>query len=302
MVDLFEISIAYLNSRGSLYYKYMEKKNCILLVDNGSHRAASTLSLRRIAKELSVRSGREVHPVSLLHSTKVDPEELDGVPANIVEPFIEEKLSNGLDSFLVVPLFFGRSAAIYEYLPQRIVEMRKQFSNLKVRIADPLVDIENVQNDDVAQILADLVRIKISENKLKRPSVTLVDHGTPRKKVNDVRNFIADQLKDILSNEVSVVEASSMESRPEPEYEFNQPLLENLLGSAGFCGDVILSMLFISPGRHAGEGGDIHTICKDSEAKCNGLKTYMSGLLSEHEGIVQILDTRLRRGVDSLPI
>ncbi|MDC0047823.1 cobalamin biosynthesis protein CbiX [Verrucomicrobia bacterium] len=280
----------------------MEEKNCILLVDNGSHRAASTLSLRRIAKELSVRSGREVHPVSLLHSTKVDPEELEGVPADIVEPFIEEKLSNGLDSFLVVPLFFGRSAAIYEYLPQRMVEMRKQFSNLKVRIADPLVDIENVQNDDVAQILADLVRIKISENKLKRPSVTLVDHGTPRKKVNDVRNFIADQLKDILSNEVSVVEASSMESRPEPEYEFNQPLLENLLGSAGFCGDVILSMLFISPGRHAGEGGDIHTICKDSEAKCNGLKTYMSGLLSEHEGIVQILDTRLRRGVDSLPI
>ena len=66
----------------------MEEKNCILLVDNGSHRAASVLSLRRIAKELSVRSGREVHPVSLLHSTKVDPEELDGVPADIVEPFI----------------------------------------------------------------------------------------------------------------------------------------------------------------------------------------------------------------------
>ncbi|HIL55800.1 MAG TPA: cobalamin biosynthesis protein CbiX [Verrucomicrobia bacterium] len=280
----------------------MEGKNCILLVDNGSHRAASVLNLRRIAKELSIHSGRPIHPVSLLHSTKIDSDDLDGVPADITEPFLEEKLSNGIANFLVVPLFFGRSAAIYEYLPQRIGQMRKQFSNLKVRIADPLVDIENVQNDDVAQILADLVRIKISENQLKRPSVTLVDHGTPRKKVNDVRNFIANQLKDILSDEVSMVEPSSMESRPEPEYDFNQPLLENLLGSDGFCDDVILSMLFISPGRHAGEGGDIHTICLDSEAKSNGLKTYVSGLLSEHEGIVKILDTRLRSGIDSLPI
>ncbi|HIG82737.1 MAG TPA: cobalamin biosynthesis protein CbiX [Verrucomicrobiales bacterium] len=260
------------------------------------------LNLRRIAKELSIHSGRPIHPVSLLHSTKIDSDDLDGVPADITEPFLEEKLSNGIANFLVVPLFFGRSAAIYEYLPQRIGQMRKQFSNLKVRIADPLVDIENVQNDDVAQILADLVRIKISENQLKRPSVTLVDHGTPRKKVNDVRNFIANQLKDILSDEVSMVEPSSMESRPEPEYDFNQPLLENLLGSDGFCDDVILSMLFISPGRHAGEGGDIHTICLDSEAKSNGLKTYVSGLLSEHEGIVKILDTRLRSGIDSLPI
>ena len=280
----------------------MEEKYCILLVDNGSHRAASVLSLRRIANKLSVHSGYAVHPVSLLHSTKIDPDELDGVPADIVEPFLEEKLSNGIDNFLIVPLFFGRSAAIYEYLPQRIGEMRKQFSNLSVRIAEPLVDLENPKNDDVAQILAELVRKKISENQLKRPSVTLVDHGTPRKKVNDVRNFIANQLKETLSHEVSTVEPSSMESRPGPEYEFNQPLLENLLGSDGFCSDVILSMLFISPGRHAGEGGDIHTICLESESKIEGLKTYMSGLLSEHDDIVKILDFRLRGGMDSLPI
>jgi len=280
----------------------MEEKNCILLVDNGSYRAASVLSLRRIATELSISTGNKVHPVSLLHSTKIDPDELDGVPADIVEPFIKEKISNGVDSFLIVPLFFGRSAAIYEYLPQRIEEIKKEFPNLQVRIADPLVDIENNHNDDVAQILAELVRIKISENKLKAPSVTLVDHGTPRKKVNDVRNFIANQLRDILSDEVSSVEPSSMESRPEPEYKFNEPLLEDLLGSDGFCGDVILSMLFISPGRHAGEGGDIHTICVESEASSDGLKTHMSGLLSEHLGLVKILELRLRSGMESLPI
>ena len=280
----------------------MEEKNCILLVDNGSYRAASVLSLRRIATELSISTGNKVHPVSLLHSTKIDPDELDGVPADIVEPFIKEKISNGVDSFLIVPLFFGRSAAIYEYLPQRIEEIKKEFPILQVRIADPLVDIENNHNDDVAQILAELVRSKISENKLKGPSVTLVDHGTPRKKVNDVRNFIANQLRDILSDEVSSVEPSSMESRPEPEYKFNEPLLEDLLGSDGFCGDVILSMLFISPGRHAGEGGDIHTICVESEASSDGIKTHMSGLLSEHLGLVKILELRLRSGMESLPI
>jgi len=280
----------------------MEENNCILLVDNGSYRAASVLSLRRIATELSISTGNKVHPVSLLHSTKIDPDELDGVPADIVEPFIKEKISNGVDSFLIVPLFFGRSAAIYEYLQQRIEEIKKEFPNLQVRIADPLVDIENNHNDDVAQILAELVRIKISENKLKVPSVTLVDHGTPRKKVNDVRNFIANQLRDILSDEVSSVQPSSMESRPEPEYKFNEPLLEDLLGSDGFCGDVILSMLFISPGRHAGEGGDIHTICVESEASSDGLKTHMSGLLSEHLGLVKILELRLRSGMESLPI
>lgn len=280
----------------------MAKKNCILLVDNGSYKASSVLSLRRIARDLSKYSGYSVHPVSLLHSTKIDPDELDGVPADIVEPFFVEKISKGIDSFLVVPLFYGRSAAIYEYLPQRVTAMKKEFTNLEVRIADPLVDIRNTKNDDIAQILADLIRDKISENTLKLPSVALVDHGTPRKQVNDVRNFIAGQLQDILSNEVSELKPSSMECRPEPEYEFNRPLLEDLLGSDGYTGDVIISMLFISPGRHAGEGGDIHTICLESEKQNEGLKTYMSGLLSDHQEIIKILDSRLKEGMDLLPI
>ncbi|MEE2808852.1 MAG: CbiX/SirB N-terminal domain-containing protein [Verrucomicrobiota bacterium] len=280
----------------------MDEQNCILLVDNGSYRAASVLSLRRIAKDLSERVGCKVHPVSLLHSTKIDPDELNGVRADIVEPFITGKLATGIERFLVVPLFFGRSAAIYEYLPQRVEEIKKDFPNLEVRIADPLVDMGSSASDDVAQILADLVRLKISEEKLKTPSVTLVDHGTPRKEVNDVRNFIANQLKRILSDEVSAVAPSSMESRSGPEYDFNKPLLEDLLGSDGFCSDVVLSMLFVSPGRHAGDGGDIHTICIESEKKNNGLKTYMSGLFSEHEGTVKILESRLRKGMESMPI
>ena len=280
----------------------MDQQNCILLVDNGSYRATSVLSLRRIAKDLSGLSGVKVHPLSLLHSAKIDPGQIGGVPAQTVEPFLKGMLAEGTNKFLVVPLFFGRSAAIYEYLPQRIEEIKNEFPNLEVRIAEPLVDMSDSSNDEVAQILADLVRLKISEKKLKNPSVTLVDHGTPRKKVNEVRNFISKQLESILSNEVSAVKASSMESRTGPEYDFNKPLLEELLGSEGFCGDVVLAMLFISPGRHAGQGGDIQTICTDSEEKHGGLRTYMSGLFSDHEGIVKILDSRLRNGIESSPV
>ena len=61
-------------------------------------------------------------------------------------------------------------------------------------------------------------------------------------------------------------------------------------------------MLFISPGRHAGEGGDVYAICLEAEKQNEGLKTYMSGLLSDHQGIVKILDSRLKKGMDLLPI
>ena len=92
----------------------------------------------------------------------------------------------------------------------------------------------------------------VEEEGLVQPAVTLVDHGTPRIAVNKVRNHVAGQLAEVLKDCVSVVVASSMERREGDEYAFNEPLLENLLGQEKFEKDVVLSMLFISPGRHAG--------------------------------------------------
>ena len=54
-----------------------------------------------------------------------------------------------------------------------------------------------------------------------------------------------------------------MERRDGKQYEFNEPLLENILGSGNFIKNVILAMLFISPGRHAGKDGDIDQICEN---------------------------------------
>ncbi|MEM7700062.1 MAG: cobalamin biosynthesis protein CbiX [Verrucomicrobiota bacterium] len=277
---------------------------CILLVDNGSHRAEATLSLRRIAADLTEKSGRKVHPVSLLHSTKVDPAEIGGTPADIFEPFLKrQREEHGTNSFLIVPLFFGHSAAIYEYLPQRVMNFwEKGWPNLEVRIAPCMVDISDPSNTGVAEVLASLVRDKIAEEKLDRPAVTLVDHGTPRIAVNRVRNFLAGQLAELLVDDASVVKPSSMERREGPEYEFNEPLLENILGSEGFERDVVLSMLFISPGRHAGPGGDIAEICEEAEGEQDGLKTHMSDLFATSPKVIDLLANRLAQGLASDPI
>jgi len=275
---------------------------CTLLVDNGSHRAESTLSLRRIAKDLGSRVSSEVNPVSLLHSTRVDPGDLGGTPAQIFEPFLKKQRELGHDSFLVIPFFFGHSAAIYEYLPQRIREMREGWPELEVRVAPPMVRIDEPEDARVAAILGDLVVRKISEEGLVRPAVTLVDHGTPRAAVNKVRNHVAGQLAEILGDQVSTVEASSMERREGDEYAFNEPLLEKLLGKDQFRREVVLSMLFISPGRHAGPEGDISMIREEAEKNHEELRTYASDLFATHPEVIDLLAERFAQGLSDLPI
>ncbi len=281
----------------------MSSAPCTLLVDNGSHRATSTLNLRRLAGELSDVVNHHVHPVSLLHSTRVSPEELGGVPAEIFEPFIKKQHEeHGTNSFLVVPLFFGHSAAIYEYIPQRMRELQVKWPELEIRLAPCLVNLDDPSDRDVAEALATLVSKKAEEKGIEKPAVALVDHGTPRIAVNLVRNFLGKQLKEILEGKASKVEVCSMERREGDEYAFNEPLLENLLGSEGFDKEVILSMLFLSPGRHAGPGGDIAEICEESEEKHPTLQTHMSDLFATHDLIIDLLAKRFTQGVDSLPV
>ncbi len=275
---------------------------CTLLVDNGSHRAESTLSLRRVAKSLSEVLGTQVYPVSLLHSTKVTAEELEGMPAQIFEPFLKAQRAQGVHSFLVVPLFFGHSSAIYDYLPQRVVELSQEWPELEVRVAPSMVNSGDPNERGVADILVELVLSKVRGAELERPAVVLVDHGTPRLAVNKVRNLLADQLRAVLGGSVSAVAASSMGRREGAEYDFNEPLLENLLGTPGFDGDVVLAMLFNSPGRHAGPGGDIAQICAAAEGRCGGLRTYMSDLVGAHSGVTELLARRYEEGLAREPV
>lgn len=258
----------------------------VILMDNGSLEPAATRALRELAGKLAARIGRPVAPVSLLHSSGVPAEKLGGAPAEILELALERRLAAGQTEFLVVPLFFGPSGALTEYLPGRLAHLRTKHPKLNVRLAAPLFQ---AGDDRLARILADQVRALGSTSR----RVALVDHGSPARAVTEVRNELACQLAGLLGSDYTVSPAS-MERREGAAYDFCEPLLERLLRSPGWnAGEVIVAMQFLLPGRHAGPQGDVAQICRAAEAASGGaLRTTMTGLVAEHPLLVDILADR----------
>jgi len=277
---------------------------CCMLTDNGSYQPDSTVSLREVAARLSEKLGRMIHPVSLLHSTKINPEELGGVSAEIFEAFIQKKRAEGLNRFLVLPLFFGPSAAIKEYLPQRVAALKEAgWGELEVKVAPCLVDPPDPDDTRVACILRDQVLNSRIARGFTKPAVALVDHGAPRIGVTQVRNHLALQLRKMLDREqFPGVVACSMERREGDEYAFNEPLLERVIGSEGFQDEVIVSMLFASPGRHAGPGGDVAQICARSAVGHERLRWAMTDLVATHPLLLDVLIERYGQGIASDPV
>ncbi|WP_110667317.1 sirohydrochlorin chelatase [Salinicola halophilus] len=273
----------------------------ILLVDNGSLRPAATLNLRRLAEALSQASGETVEAASLLHSFKIPPEELGGQKAVSVGPLAERYAAAGMTELLILPFFFGPSKALTGYLPERLAEVQAHYPQLSITVAPPLVDTHLAPDLRLAQLLADNVRERITGQ--TRPKVVLVDHGSPIPEVTAVRNYLAGQLSALLADEAECVTFASMERREGEAYRFNEPLLENLLASPALAeSHVILSMLFLSPGRHAGEGGDIAEICTQAMAHTPGLNVDTTRLVGENDAIVEILATRLQQALAGGPL
>jgi sirohydrochlorin ferrochelatase len=262
------------------------------LVDNGSLRAESVLNLRRIARELSAVSGATVLPASLLHSSKVPAEQLEGEPAVNLERRLRLALEAGERAFTVIPFFFGPTAAITAYLPERLAFRREKHGDFRIRRTPFLAD--GAGADRLASILVDRVLEAIGQRGLVRPRVALVDHGSPLPAVTAVRDRMAVKLARALGDEVAEVAGCSMERREGEAYAFNEPLLARLLDRPGWDrGDVVVAMLFLSPGRHAGPGGDVAGICAAAEARHAGLRTHMTGLVGDHPGIIPLLLSRL---------
>jgi sirohydrochlorin ferrochelatase len=264
----------------------------IFLVDNGSLRASSTRNLRRLAAELSDRCGVTVEPVSLLHSNKVPREELDGQPARTFGPAATRAAREGAEEILVIPLFFGPTRAVTEYLPERVGQLHEEHPEVAVRVAKPIVDIHGRVDLRLARALRDGVESVTPPGSC--PAVALVDHGSPIPEVTAVRNVLAGQLAALLENQAERVVGASMERRDGDAYRFNEPLLENLVDHTGFNhGTVVVAMLFLSPGRHAGPDGDVAGICRDAEARNPDLTTYMTPLAGDHPALVDILADRV---------
>ena len=266
----------------------------ILLVDNGSRRPDATLHLRRLAALLSERSGHSVHPVSLQHADKISPDDLGGSPANIFEPFIRDCLDKGERDFIVLPLFFGNSRALTRFIPDHIQAFKKAHADLELKIADTLFPLP-AGDPKLTKILHECITGITTEAELDTAHVILVDHGSPIPEVTAVRNQLAEELRKLLDKTITLSEAV-MERREGKEYDFNGKLLEDLIREhAEQKPDqaIILSMLFLLPGRHAGYGGDIDAICHSALKDYPKLKIYMTPLVGDHPGIIEILHSRL---------
>lgn len=266
------------------------------LFDNGSFRADSTRSLRALAARLGGRLGHPVRAVSLLHSTRVPASELDGEPAQLLEPALDAWFAvepNG--RALLSPLFFGPSGALVDYVPERLAALAQRHPAARAFLAEPLV-LPDEEPNELLAILADRVRATMAENGWQRPRVALCDHGTPLPAVTAVRDRLAAGLARVLGDEVAGVAACSMERREGPEFAFNEPLLETLLTTPPFeMADVVVALQFLSPGRHAGPGGDVAEICSRAEAARSGLRTAMTAPIADDARLVELLARRIER-------
>ncbi|MDX1335081.1 MAG: CbiX/SirB N-terminal domain-containing protein [Gammaproteobacteria bacterium] len=266
----------------------------ILLVDNGSRRANATQNLRRLAGLLSERTGQNIHPVSLQHADKIPADKLDGNPALTFEPFMRSCLENGERDFIVLPLFFGPSRALSRFIPDHVETFKQEFGEFNLRVTDVLCPLPKGE-PRLTKILHECITGITTEAKLETAQVILVDHGSPIPEVTAVRNQLAEELRKLLDKTITLSEAV-MERREGKEYDFNGVLLEDLMKEyAEQKPDqaIILSMLFLLPGRHAGHGGDIDAICHSILQDYPQLKIYMTPLVGDHPGIIDILQLRL---------
>ncbi len=266
----------------------------VLLVDNGSSRAAATRALRDVAQRLSVASGWPISPVSLQHADKVPLSELDGVAAEVLPAFLGKQLEQGRRRFVVLPLFFGRSRALTGFIPQQLELLTQRFGAFELKQAAPLSPLPEGE-PRLARILADHVQ-QCTETAGRNPDrVIVVDHGSPIPQVTAVREHVAEVLQTYIPAGIAIDQAV-MEKRIGAEYDFNGLLLTEQLAAAVTGRNrllVVVAMLFLLPGRHAGAGGDIADICRDAEVSHPGLEVRISPLVGNHPLLIDILKERL---------
>ncbi len=267
------------------------------LMDNGSLEPEATRRLRVMAAALGREIGHPVAPVSLLHASAVSAAELDGTPAEILEPALERRAREGARDVVVVPLFFGPSRALTDYLPSRAAALRERWPGLAVRLAPPLVAAGDRR---VARLLAD--HAAAAARRIGAERVVLVDHGSPVPAVTAVRDLLVGQLAEELGPGFRVAGAC-MERRPGAEYDFNGPLLADLLATEPWRHrPIVVALQFLLPGRHAGPEGDVAAIVRAAGAAAPELNAVLTPVLGEHPGLVPILADRWREGRAAPPL
>ena len=264
-----------------------------LLIDNGSKKSEATLSLRELAVQLSAKSGKHVHAVSLQHADAVDKSLLNNIPAEIFSGFLRQQLEQGKRDFIVIPLFFGVSRALTSFIPAQVTELQNEFGPFNVKVAEVIYPLP-AKEHRLAAILFDHIQTIINQKSSQIKNIVLVDHGSPVPQITEVRKQVSITLQSLLGTDVKLGQAV-MERREGSEYDFNGDLLEDWLKVHAENGvkNIIVAMLFFLPGRHAGECGDIQQICDCVMAQYPNTEISITPLIGEHESLITILQDRL---------
>ena len=249
----------------------------MLLVDNGSLEPAATLNLRRVAAALEATAGRAVAPVSWKHSDRIPAERLEGRPASTLGPFIREQFARGERVFHVLPFFISPQGAIGSSLRRDLEQLQAELGPFSFTFGAGLSE-----TGVIVRIVAERIRETARAAGLVSPPVVLVDHGGPSAASAALRDRLAAEVAAELGREFTPPVAASMEGD-------HPPLLAEVLSAPAHAGrDVIVALLFLSPGRHAGPGGDIAEICAASPAR-----THCTGLIGTHPLAISALAATL---------
>ncbi|KAG1708684.1 hypothetical protein DVH05_022312 [Phytophthora capsici] len=258
------------------------------------------LDLRQISFRLSRALGQPVVPCSFRFSDRVDPQELNGLEAKTFEKVLTEPRDSASE-VIVLPLFFGKSSTLTEFLPKTLEKVwaaASPTSSLTVRVGGCLVDQENSKDTRVAQILLERIHQVVDlEKENEDVTILVVDHGTPNRDVHESREFVSQELRELLKTHkhVKLVDTACMERREGAEYDFNDPLLSVALNHYTIDkGIVVCAKMFLSNGRHAGEKGDIEEIIDDVRSRHPEVDVRVTEALGTHELLSEILQDRYR--------
>lgn len=230
----------------------------VAVIDNGSLEPAAHHNLRRAAAALSAACGTVVHAVSWKHSDRIAAHALDGIPAWTLAAFVRAMHALGQRAFVFVPFFISAQGAIGSALRRDLDRLTEELPGLAFDFTAGLA-----ARDALPAIVAARIREVCAGRSLALPPVVVVDHGGPSAASAQLRDQLAATLRAELAGTVGLVAAASMEGD-------HPPLLADQLALPGFAGrDVIVALLFLSPGRHAGPDGDVARICTASPARCH---------------------------------
>lgn len=244
-------------------------------MDNGSLAPSSTQSLRAVAAKLqaSLDQRTEVWPVSARISDRVPAAELGGCPALRLETALKKYVRRKGKNLVILPFFFANSDTVTQFVPETLARL-----GVVAPVAAPLLP-----DMRVCAMLCSHVRELTAEH--GPCPVLVVDHGSPTPEVSAARDEVVLQMRRELGSAVSGV---CMEKRP--ECHFNGPLLEEALQHVE--GRVIVALLFLQPGRHAGPGGDIEQIIARASQANPLLQCHWTPLLGQNPLTLQILRDR----------